>query len=187
MALETLVKSKNSRGEKIRLHLGCGSRIFDGYINVDGEYMKHHPDVIIHDITQKFSLPDDSVDEILTVHVLEHITRSRVADMLREWHRILRPGGFAAVEWPDFLKMCREVAANPDCLLATADRRLQKRTVLGIYGDNERYPDPVMWHKWGYSEHSMTHLFQSVGFGTVRAEPNHHSKTPNDSRVVAYK
>lgn len=187
MQLEQLVHDKLNRQEPVRLHLGCGSRIFDGYINVDGEYMRDHPDVIIHDITQPFPLADDSVDEILTVHVLEHITRSRVVGMLQEWHRILRPGGFAAVEWPDFLKMCREVAHNPDCLLPTADRRLQKRTILGIYGDNERYPDPVMWHKWGYSEHSMCAIFQQVGFSIARAEPNHHSKTANDSRVVAIK
>lgn len=182
-----LVNSVKNQGRAVRLHLGCGSRIFDGYINVDGEYMRSNPDVTIHDITQPFLLPDNCVDEILTVHVLEHITRGRVVTMLREWHRILKPGGFAAVEWPDFLKMCREVAANPDCLLTTADRRLQKRTILGIYGDNEKYPDPVMWHKWGYSESSMCHLFREVGFSIARAEPNHHSKTANDSRVVAIK
>ena len=187
MLLENLVADKRQQGQPVRLHLGCGSRIFDGYINVDGEYMRGNPDVTIHDITQPFPLPAESVDEILTVHVLEHITRGRVVAMLREWHRILRPGGFAAVEWPDFLKMCCEVAANPECLLTTADRRLQKRTILGIYGDNEKYPDPVMWHKWGYSESSMCHLFREVGFSHSHAEPNQHSKTVNDSRVVAYK
>jgi SAM-dependent methyltransferase len=187
MQLESLVQDKRNRNEPVRLHLGCGSRIFDGYINVDGEYMRDNSAVTIHDITQPFPLPDNSVDEILTVHVIEHITRSRVANMLREWHRILRPGGFAAIEWPDFLKMCQEVVKNPDCLLAGADRRLQKRTVLGIYGDNERYPDPVMWHKWGYSEHSLCHLFLEVGFTHSQAEANHHSKTANDSRVVAFK
>jgi SAM-dependent methyltransferase len=187
MQLETLVKDKISRGEPVRLHLGCGSRIFDGYINIDGEYMRGDARVVIRDITQPFDLPQESVDEILTVHVIEHISRSQVGRMLREWYRILRPGGFVAIEWPDFLKMCREVVANPDCLLAGSDRRLQKRTILGIFGDNERYPDPVMWHKWGYSEASLCHLLQQIGFDRSYAESNQHSKTPNDSRVVAYK
>ena len=139
----------------VRLHLGCGSRLFDGYINVDGEYMAGTEGVVIHDITRPFTLVDNQVDEILTVHVIEHIHRSQVRMMLQEWHRILRPGGFVAIEWPDFLKMCKEVVNNPSCLFADADRRLQKRSILGIYGDNERYPDPVMWHKWGYSEESL--------------------------------
>jgi len=171
----------------VRLHIGCGSRLFDGYINVDGEYLRGTPGVIIHDITKPFPLPDDSVDEIICVHVIEHIMRSQGRSMLSEWLRVLRPGGFVAVEWPDFFKMCQEVVSNPDCLLAGADRRLQKRTILGIYGDNERYPDPVMWHKWGYSEHSLCDLLTATGFRSARSEANLHSKTPNDSRVVAFK
>lgn len=171
----------------IRLHIGCGSRIFEGYINVDGEYMRHDPNVIVHDITQAFPLADNSVDEILSVHVIEHIMRNRVMDMMREWLRILKPGGFVAVEWPDFLKMCQEVVRNPDCLNFDADRRLQKRTILGIFGDNLRYPDPVMWHKWGYSTGSLSKLFQHAGYSRTVVEDNLHSKTPNDSRVIAYK
>jgi len=171
----------------VRLHIGCGSRIFDGYINVDGDYMAGTPGVTIHDITKPFPLSDSSVDEILSVHVIEHIMRDRVQAMIAEWHRILRPGGFVAVEWPDFLKMCQEVVRNPTCLLPDADRRLQKRSILGIYGDNLRYPDPVMWHKWGYSEESLIYMFRQHGFSRCRAEPNLHSKTTNDSRVVAYK
>ena len=92
-----------------------------------------------------------------------------------------------AVEWPDFLKMCQEVVKNPDCLNFDSDRRLQKRTILGIFGDNLRYPDPVMWHKWGYSANSLAKLFQNVGYSRIKIEDNLHSKTMNDSRVVAYK
>lgn len=171
----------------IRLHIGCGSRLFDGYINVDGEYLTGTPGVVIHDITKPFPLPDNSVDEILSVHVIEHIMRNRVQEMMQEWLRILRPGGFVAIEWPDFLKMCKEVVANPNCLNYDADRRLQKRTILGIFGDNLRYPDPVMWHKWGYSIESLEYLFRSAGFSSTTHEDNLYSKTPNDSRVVAWK
>ena len=61
-------------GQKVKLHLGCGSRLFDGYLNVDGDYMAHDPNVLIHDITKPFLLPDNCVDEILTVHVIEHLS-----------------------------------------------------------------------------------------------------------------
>jgi SAM-dependent methyltransferase len=186
MTLEEKVRDWQQQSKPVRLHLGCGSRLFDEYINVDGEYMQGDPNVTIHDITKPFLLPDNSVDEILTVHVIEHLNRSRVPPMFIEWLRILRPGGFVAVEWPDLLKMCQEIVTNP-AVFWSDDRRVLKRTVLGIYGDNERYPDPVMLHKWGYSAESMSRLFKSLGFSRTEIQVNHHSKTPNDSRVVAYK
>ena len=187
MLLEHAVKNLISQELPVRLHIGCGSKLFDDYLNVDGEYLAGTAGVIIHDITQPFPLEENCVDEILSVHVIEHIMRNRVQEMIVEWHRILKPGGFVAVEWPDFYKMCQEVVNNPGCLDFDADRRLQKRTILGIYGDNVRYPDPVMWHKWGYGESSLCRLFESLGFSKALAEPNQHSKTTSDSRVVAYK
>jgi SAM-dependent methyltransferase len=173
--------------DKVRLHLGCGSRLFDGYINVDGAYMRGTAGVVIHDITEPLPLGDNTVDEILSVHVIEHIMRDRVQAMIKEWHRVLKPNGFVAVEWPDFLKMCQAVVNNPDCLNFDADRKLQKRTIAGIFGDNLRYPDPVMWHKWGYSADSLSYLFLHHGFTKVKTEPNLHGKTASDSRVVAFK
>lgn len=172
--------------QKVKLHLGCGSRLFEGYLNVDGEYMSHDPNVTIHDITQPFPLPDNCVDEILTVHVIEHLSRQYVQPMFKEFLRICKPGGFVAVEWPDLLKMCQEVVNNPDCFW-THDKRLIKRTISGIYGDSVRYPDPTMLHKWGYSAESMCKIFEQAGFARTEIQGNHHGKSSIDSRVVAYK
>jgi predicted SAM-dependent methyltransferase len=186
MKLEDIIKERQASKTSVKLHLGCGNRYFDGYINVDGEYMKHDPNVTIHDITKPFPISDNCVDEILTVHVIEHISRSLVPPMFKEFHRICKPGGIVAMEWPDMLKMCTEIAKNPNVFWSD-DRRVLKRTILGIFGDNERYPDIAMMHKWGYSAESMGRLFLSAGFTRYEVQPNQHSKTPNDSRVVAYK
>jgi predicted SAM-dependent methyltransferase len=175
-----------SSGQKVKLHLGCGSRLFDGYLNVDGDYMAHDPNVLIHDITKPFPLPDNCVDEILSVHVVEHLSRQYILPMYQEFYRILRPTGAAATEWPDLLKMCQEVVNNPDCFWSH-DKRLHKRTVAGIYGDSVRYPDPTMLHKWGYSGESMSRIFRDAGFTRVQIENNLHAKSSIDSRVVAYK
>ena len=176
----------NKAGGRVRLHLGCGTVKIPDYLNIDGEYMCHDPEVIIHDISKPFPVSDNCVDEILTVHVIEHISRQHVAVMFKEFYRICKPGGFVATEWPDLLKMCQEVVDNPDCFW-THDKRLVKRTVSGIYGDSARYPDPTMLHKWGYSAESMCRLFTDAGFVKVVSEPNLHKKTAIDSRVVAYK
>lgn len=173
-------------GQSVRLHLGCGHQKFEGYINVDGEYMSYDSEIVIHDISKPFPIDDNCVDEILTVHVIEHFSREVPPAMFKEFYRICKPSGFVAMEWPDLLKMCQEVVNYPDCFW-THDKRLVKRTVSGIYGDFARYPDPVMLHKWGYSEESMIRLLRDAGFTTVYSEPNHHPKSSIDSRVVAYK
>lgn len=181
--LEQIVK--NCVGP-VRLHLGCGTVKLPGWINVDGEYMQHDPDVVIQDITKPFALPDNTVDEILTVHVVEHLSRQYVMPMFREFYRICRPGGSVAMEWPDLLKMCQEVIKHPDCFWTT-DKRLVKRTISGIYGDSARYPDPTMLHKWGYSAESMCRMFQEAGFSRTEIQPNQFGKSGIDSRVVATK
>jgi len=184
--LSEIISEKLSKSLPIKLHLGCGHQKLQGYLNIDGEFMRHDNDIIIHDISQPFPIPDNCVDEILTVHVIEHFSREIPPLMFKEFLRICKPGGFVATEWPDFLKMCKEVVKNPDCFWTT-DKRLVKRTISGIYGDYARYPDPVMLHKWGYSEESMIKLLKEIGFSTVHAEPNIYPKSGIDSRVIAYK
>ena len=49
-----------------------------------------------------------SIDEIYASHVLEHL--SYVSDLpaaLKEWHRVLGPGGRALISVPDFEVVCR--------------------------------------------------------------------------------
>jgi len=186
MLLEDKVNELTSRNEPVRIHVGCGSRIFENYINVDGEYMKNHPDVTFHNITEAWPLPDNCVDEILSVHVIEHIEPQHVPAMFEEWLRILKPGGFVALEWPDLLKACKKIVANPASLYSK-DKKLLKRTVAGIFGNIARYTDPVMLHKWGYSAESMQHLLSETGYTKTSSEANQYGKTEIDSRVVAYK
>ncbi|MFB2898134.1 hypothetical protein ACE1CI_34900 [Aerosakkonemataceae cyanobacterium BLCC-F50] len=75
----------------LRLNLGCGERHFEGYINVD-KY--GNPDVK-HDL-ETFPWPwkDNSVIEILLIHVLEHLGQdSKIyLNMIKEMYRICQPG-----------------------------------------------------------------------------------------------
>ena len=141
--LNEKIQEKINQKLPVRLHLGCGSVKMEGYLNVDGDYMSHDPEVTIQDITKPFPILNNTVDEILTVHVIEHISRQHIPPMFKEFYRICKIGGSVAIEWPDLLKMCQEVVNNPDCFW-THDKRLTKRTISGIYGDSARYPDPTI-------------------------------------------
>lgn len=101
----------------IKLHLACGNDYREGYINVDlyDENIK---------VDQKFDVrkipyPDNSVDEILALHIIEHFDFYEGKEVLKEWYRVLKPGGKLILETPDFLETCREFAESNN------DRRIE--------------------------------------------------------------
>lgn len=83
-----------------RLHLGCGLRRLPGFVHVDNR-PGTDPDLIA-DVGNLEGVEDNSVELVYACHVLEHIPRPDVADVLREWRRVLAPGGTLRVSVPDF-------------------------------------------------------------------------------------
>ena len=80
----------------LRLNLGCGLNKMVGFVNVD-KYGK--PDQFWDlDITP-YPWADDSIDEIVLNHVLEHI--GPWWDAFCECARILKPGGQLSINVPD--------------------------------------------------------------------------------------
>lgn len=82
----------------MKLNVGCGKDVREGYVNLDAVRL---PGVdVVHDINKKFPFPDNHFDEILANHVVEHA--SDLTKLMRELHRILKPGGGLLIETPHF-------------------------------------------------------------------------------------
>lgn len=47
-------------------------------------------------------IPDESVDGILFSNVIEHLTRKEITQILKQFHRILKPNGIMKVNTSDF-------------------------------------------------------------------------------------
>lgn len=83
----------------VKLNLGCGSKKLEGYVNVDkfGE-----PDVR-HDLESfPWPWPDDSVEEVLLVHVLEHLGHATdvFIGIMKELYRVCRGGALVKIIVP---------------------------------------------------------------------------------------
>lgn len=88
-----------------KLNLGSGDWEIAGYDARDGK----RGDVL-------FPLPDadGSVDEIRASHVLEHFAHNQVHDVLRDWVRVLKPGGVLKIAVPDFEWIARNYLAGAE-------------------------------------------------------------------------
>ena len=85
----------------MKLNLGSGSKILKGYVNVD-KFQYYNPDVV-HDL-EKFRYPfkDNSVDEILLSHVLEHIGQNPDVfnNIIKELYRICKNNSIIDIRVP---------------------------------------------------------------------------------------
>lgn len=171
----------------IRLNLGCGDKILEGYVNVDVAPSRAGkvPDVLcdLRDLGSSFA--PDSADEILSVHVIEHFWRWEVEDLLRGWVRVLKPGGRLILECPNLISACQSLLTAPE-EATQADAR-GRMSMWVFYGD-PAWRDPLMCHRWGYTPASLISLLEEIGLENVRQEPAQFKmREPRDMRIVGEK
>jgi predicted SAM-dependent methyltransferase len=87
----------------IKLHLGCGDKKIEGFINVD---IRHLPTVdVVDDIALLNKFENNSVNLIYVSHVLEHFGRREYMSVLNRWYDLLKQGGILRIAIPDFEKI----------------------------------------------------------------------------------
>lgn len=63
-----------------KIHLGCGERYLEGYLNIDFPSSEHHN-------LLEFSYEKESVSEIRLHHVFEHFDRATALALFSPWKR----------------------------------------------------------------------------------------------------
>jgi len=82
-----------------KLDLGCGVLKKEGYVSMDWD-PAYKPD-LVHDLNVlPYPFERNSFDLVEAFHVLEHLDRP--FDVMREIHRILKPGGRLIIKTPHF-------------------------------------------------------------------------------------
>lgn len=84
---------------KITVDLGCGPNKKPGMIGIDILPLQG-VDIVTNMETGLTELPDNSVDEYITSHFLEHVVNFEL--LMSEIYRTLKPGGIAKITVPHF-------------------------------------------------------------------------------------
>jgi len=89
-----------------KLNFGCGARIAANWTNIDF----HSSDSRVRrvNLLAGFPFPDNYFDVVYSSHVLEHFTRDQGLFLIREAHRVLKPGAILRIVVPDLEGSCRE-------------------------------------------------------------------------------
>jgi len=155
-------------GELHKLHLGCGPLYYwPGFTNHDDEI-------------DLLNMPygDESVSEIHSIHLFEHLPRMDIHLYLKEWHRILVPHGTLVMEMPSLDKMAQLIVKGETNLILT---------LLGIFGDPRDWKErPLMRHEWAWTNDELENVLTDNGFEVEFKEPLFHIKE-RDLRVEARK
>ena len=150
--------------ERIRLNIGRGKDIKEGYLNCD--YVKAPGVDLVIDISkERLPLPNDSVDEILCSHILEHIHDWHLNPM-SEMHRVLKKGGILEIRVPYGLESLNEAFHVRVFLPGTMDAFIHgpADNSTALDGPNkkmfeliERRYMRVFWFGWHLSRYLRIH------------------------------
>lgn len=98
--IKKLLNDKVKKYGKLKIHLGCGFENWKEYINIDLNKEISNADILADAVSLPF-IDNDSVDVIESYHLIEHLGHKKALNALKEWYRILKPGGICIIETPN--------------------------------------------------------------------------------------
>ncbi len=143
----------------LKLNLGCGHDIREGFINCD----LYNDKAEMKFDSIKLPFDDNSVDEIMAYHVIEHFPYNKIWKALGEWNRALKHGGRLHLETPDFLSSC-EAFVKAD---------YEQRRVLHGHFFSEGGDSPGQLHYFLFTEYHLFWMLDASKFHSFkRLEPD---------------
>lgn len=111
-----------------KLNFGCGHRYAKGWVNID--FHSEHPEVQRVNLLRRLPFEDGTFAAVYSSHVLEHFAPATAEALLRECHRVLKPGGILRTVLPDLETACREYVRILDAVGTSETARRQYEWII---------------------------------------------------------
>jgi SAM-dependent methyltransferase len=168
------------------LHVGCGSatieKLTDGFRGGGWREVRFDinpavkPD-IVGTITDMKAVEDESVDALYSSHNIEHVFAHEVQAVLKEFLRVLKPGGFAIITCPDIESVAAHVAAGKltEPLYTSPSGPISALDIL--YGHTAAIAngEVYMAHRTAFTKATLASNLTAAGFGVVGTRRRAHA------------
>ena len=168
----------------IKLNLGCGGNLLDGYLNIGFEDGRPDSEIYLnHDLSKSIPAKDDSVDVIYNCHFLEHLAYTDAIQFLRNSFLAMKEGAIMRILVPDLELWCMKYLQNDRAFLD--DYR-------NAYLHPELYPTDASifmgmlhnhGHKMGWDYETLAHWLKWAGFKNIRKTKYRESKLPDIDKL----
>lgn len=156
----------------MKLNLGGGDLKLEGFVNVDlceGADWKH-------DLRQRLTLGDQTVEEICAIHVIESFYKWEFPAIIKDWYRVLVTAGKLTIEFTslsDTVEMYRQGDIHGK---------------WGLYGNQDTEIDPIVLHHYVYEKDELLKILQDTGFKDIAFSQEGVMHMPKrDWRVTCYR
>jgi len=139
----------------MKLHLGCGKRYIPGFIHVDTVKFPHVD--YVQDIRALPQFEDKSVELIYACQTLTYFDREEIAEVLREWLRVLAQGGTLRLSLINF-----------ETIVRLYNTGMPLESFLGwLYGKWSDGESGFIYKKTTFDFTSATKVLREAGFSDI--------------------
>ena len=142
-----------------RLNIGCGHNRIEGYVNIDRMEFEN-VDLVLDVRHNILPFGDESVNEILMFHTIEHIEERYHKAIFKEFHRVLEQDGILFLSYPEFRVCAEYYIANYKGM-----QDFWKHTIYGLQREAGDYHVSLMDTEF------LVDLLQDCGFEDISYIP----------------
>lgn len=170
-----------SLSERVVLHVGCGypnAESLDetfrgpGWREVRFDINPGVAPDILGSITNMSMIPTASVDAVWSSHNIEHLYAHEVPLALREFYRVLKPGGFALITLPDLQTIAELVVADKldQAAYVSPAGPITPRDMIYGFDMAIGLGNTFMAHSTGFTASTLRTALERAGFTSGRVD-----------------